>query len=154
MPRDLTTWIINPTGPRATWLVRAIVGAVFVSEGVQKFLFPDDLGVGRFVKIGIPAPEVMAPFVGVVETVGGLALVVGLGTRLVAIPLLVSMLVAITSTKLITFGKNGFWKTAHEARTDLLMIFGLLFLVSVGAGPLALDARIEAKRTRARKPDG
>jgi putative oxidoreductase len=154
MRRDLATWIFGSTAPPATWLVRAIVGAVFVSEGVQKFLFPAELGVGRFVKIGIPSPEVMAPFVGVVETVGGLALVVGLGTRLVAIPLLISMLVAITSTKLVTFGKNGFWMTAHEARTDLLMICGLVFLLSVGAGPRSLDARIQKRRTRGREPAG
>jgi uncharacterized membrane protein YphA (DoxX/SURF4 family) len=129
--------------------VRAVIGAVFVSEGVQKFLFPDELGVGRFAKIGIPAPEIMAPFVGTVETVGGLLLMVGLGTRLVAVPLLFSMLVAITSTKLVTFGKNGFWKTVHEARTDLLMIFGLLFLLAVGAGPVSLDARILRRRSDA-----
>lgn len=138
--------ILDSSAPPATWLVRGIVGAVFVSEGIQKFLFPDALGVGRFVKIGIPAPELMAPFVGVVETVGGVALILGLGTRIVAVPLLISMLVAITSTKLITFGKNGFWKTVHEARTDLLMIFGLLFLLCVGAGPRSLDARIRAGR--------
>jgi len=125
---------------------------VFISEGIQKFLFPDELGVGRFVKIGIPAPEVMAPLVGAVETLGGFALLIGLGTRLVAVPLLISMCVAITSTKLFTFGKNGFWKTAHEARTDLLMIFGLLFLLSVGAGRRSLDARIESRRARGRKP--
>jgi putative oxidoreductase len=154
MRKDFSAWILGSTAPPATWLVRAIVGAVFISEGVQKFLFPDELGVGRFVKIGIPAPEVMAPFVGVVETVGGLTLLVGLGTRLVAIPLLVDMLVAITSTKLVTLSKNGFWKTAHEARTDLLMIFGLLFLLSVGAGSVSLDARIQARRARGREPAG
>jgi uncharacterized membrane protein YphA (DoxX/SURF4 family) len=140
---------LETSAPAATWLVRAIVGAVFVSEGVQKFLFPDELGVGRFIKIGIPAPEVMAPFVGSLEAIGGFLLIVGLGTRLIAVPLLVSMLVALTSTKLVTFGKNGFWKTAHEARTDVLMIFGLLFLLSVGAGPLSLDAQLLRRGSRA-----
>jgi uncharacterized membrane protein YphA (DoxX/SURF4 family) len=144
------SWVVRAlesSAPRATWLVRAIVGAVFLSEGVQKFLFPDELGVGRFVKIGIPAPDVMAPFVGVVETVGGILLILGLGTRLIAVPLLIDMFVAITSTKLVTLGKNGFWKTAHEARTDLLMIFGLLFLLSVGAGPLSVDASIVRRKS-------
>lgn len=142
MERSFLSRALESSAPSATWLVRGIVGAVFVSEGIQKFLFPNELGVGRFVKIGIPAPEVMAPFVGVVETIGGLLLILGLGTRFVAVPLLVSMVVAITSTKLVTFGKNGFWKTAHEARTDLLMIFGLSFLLSVGAGSRSLDARL------------
>lgn len=142
MERGFLARVLASSAPRATWLVRVIVGAVFLSEGLQKFLFPTELGVGRFVKIGIPYPEVMAPFVGVVEALGGILLIVGLGTRLIAVPLLIDMFVAITSTKLVTLGKNGFWKTAHEARTDLLMIFGLLFLLSVGAGPLSVDANV------------
>jgi putative oxidoreductase len=52
---------------KAVLLIRVLVAWVFLSEGTQKFLFPDSLGVGRFVKIGIPSPQVMAPFVGVVE---------------------------------------------------------------------------------------
>lgn len=142
MERGFLARALESTAPRATWLVRVVVGAVFLSEGIQKFLFPDELGVGRFAKIGIPAPDVMAPFVGVVETAGGILLVLGLGTRLIAVPLLVDMLVAITSTKLVTLGKNGFWKTAHEARTDVLMIAGLLFLLSAGGGPLSVDANL------------
>jgi hypothetical protein len=51
---------------KAILLIRILVGWVFVPEGIQKFLFPDALGVGRLVKIGIPWPQVMAPFVGVV----------------------------------------------------------------------------------------
>ncbi len=61
-------------------LIRLAVGAVFLSEGIQKFLFPDALGVGRFIKIGIPAPSIMAPFVGVVEILGGAMLIIGLFT--------------------------------------------------------------------------
>jgi putative oxidoreductase len=141
----LTAWAFDGRAPKATLLVRLGVGSVFVSEGVQKFLFAADLGVGRFAKIGIPAPAFTAPFVGVVEIVGGTLLVVGLATRLVAIPLLVNMAVAITSTKLVTLGKNGFWKTAHEARTDLLMIVCLAFLLAVGAGSWSLDARRGAR---------
>jgi len=117
-----------------------------MTEGVQKFLFPDDLGVGRFNKIGIPMPAVAAPFVGTLEIVGGALLIVGIAVRIVCIPLLISMLVAITSTKLVTFGRNGFWKTMHEARTDLLMIFCLLFLLAVGAGPVSLDAKLPQHR--------
>jgi putative oxidoreductase len=54
-----------------------MVGAVFLSEGVQKFLFSTDLGVGRFIKIGIPEPQVMAPFVGIVEIVCGSLIILG-----------------------------------------------------------------------------
>lgn len=80
-------------------LIRLMVGAVFLSEGIQTFLFPDVLGVGRFTKIGIPAPELMAPFVGVVEIGCGLLVLLGLLARLAALPLVIDMLVAIAATK-------------------------------------------------------
>ena len=134
--------LFQSRAPAATVLVRLIVGAVFLSEGIQKFLFPDALGVGRFMQIGIPAPHVMAPLVGVVEIVGGALLLVGLGTRLAAIPLVIDMLVAIGSTKVPILLSNGFWAMAHEARTDWSMLLGALFLLLVGAGPWSLDARI------------
>ena len=81
-------------------LIRIAVGGVFLSEGIQKFLFPSDLGAGRFIKIGIPAPEVLAPFVGVVEIVAGALIILGLLTRLAAILLIFDMCVALISTKL------------------------------------------------------
>ena len=77
-----------------------MVGTVFFLEGIQKFLYPETLGVGRFAQIGIPAPGVMAPFVGAVETAGGALLLVGLLTRLAAVPLLINISVAILSTKI------------------------------------------------------
>lgn len=138
-------WAFDARGPKATALLRAVVGIIFVSEGIQKFLFPEKLGVGRFVEIGIPLPSVMAPFVGTVEVVGGALLALGLATRIVCIPLLSNMLVAITSTKLVKLGENGFWKTMHEARTDLLMIAGLVFILLVGAGPLSWDGRASGR---------
>ena len=57
----------NENTPAAVLLIRLIVGTVFLSEGIQKFLFPDSLGFGRFIKIGIPAPGFFTPFVGIVE---------------------------------------------------------------------------------------
>ena len=128
--------------PAAVILIRIVVGAVFLSEGIQKFLFPNDLGVGRFIKIGIPAPEILAPFVGVCEIVGGLLLLAGLLTRLAAVVLTIDMLVAISTTKIPFLLKNGFWAAAHESRVDFAMLFGALFLLLVGAGPWSLDARI------------
>jgi putative oxidoreductase len=131
---------------KAILLIRVLVGWVFLSEGIQKFLFPDSLGVGRFVKIGIPWPQVMAPFVGIVEIACGALLLIGLLTRLAAIPLLVDICVALYSTKIVTFAKNGFWSTLHEARTDVSMLLGLIFLLLVGGGSLALDARLAARK--------
>ena len=123
-------------------LVRLMVGWVFMSEGIQKFLFPAALGVGRFEKIGIPSPHFFAPFVGVVETVCGLLLIVGLLTRLAAIPLLIDISVAIATTKIPLLLKSGFWAAMHEARTDFCMVLGLLFLLAIGGGGLSIDARL------------
>ena len=126
---------------KALLLIRILVGWVFVSEGIQKFLFPAQLGVGRFEKIGIPSPHFMAPFVGTVEIVCGTLLLVGLVTRLAAIPLLAVILVAITTTKIPMIDKSGMWAMLHEARTDFSMLLGLLFLLITGAGTLSADAR-------------
>jgi putative oxidoreductase len=104
---------------KAILLIRVLVGWVFLSEGIQKFLLPDALGVGRFVKIGIPWPQTMAPFVEVVEIACGTLLLLGLLTRLATIPLLVDICVALYSTKIVTLAKNGIWSTLHEARTDV-----------------------------------
>jgi putative oxidoreductase len=131
---------------KAILLIRILVGWVFLSEGIQKFLFPETLGVGRFAKIGIPWPQFMAPFVGVVEIVCGALLLVGLLTRLAAVPLLIDICVALYSTKIVSVAKNGLWSTLHEARTDVSMLLGLAFLLLVGGGSLALDARIGRER--------
>lgn len=135
--------IIFTTGaPRSVMLIRLIVGAVFLSEGIQNFLFPTDLGVGRFIRIGIPWPQIMAPFVGVVEIVCGTLIILGLLTRLAAIPLIIDISVAILSTKIpILLGHGfwrfslsklpsyGFWSMAHEARVDFGMLLGSIFLL-------------------------
>jgi putative oxidoreductase len=151
--------LLATTAPGATILVRLIVGGVFLAEGIQKFVYPDDLGVGRFVKIGIPLPEVMGPFVGVVEIVCGGLLLLGLLTRLAAIPLLIDITVAIVSTKVpILLGhefwgfslsklpRYGFWSMIHEGRVDFSMWLGLVFLLIVGAGCLSIDALLTCKR--------
>jgi putative oxidoreductase len=133
------TWVNR--AKKAILLIRILVGWVFLSEGIQKFLFPESLGVGRFVKIGIPLPQLMAPFVGVTEIIYGALVLVGLFTRLACVPLLIDICVALYSTKIVTFAKNGFWGTLHEARTAVSMLLGLIFLLIVGGGTLALDAR-------------
>ena len=144
--------------PRATLPVRFMVGTVFFEEGIQKFLFADLLGAGRFARIGIPAPEVMGPIVGTVEIICGALIFAGLLTRLAAIPLLINISVAILSTKIpILLGHDfmcfhvaklaryGFWSMASEARTDFSMLLGLLFLFIVGAGYYSSDACLRRK---------
>ena len=95
--------------PAAVILIRLVVGAVFLTEGIQKFLYPGEVGAGRFAKIVIPNAEVMAPFVGVVEIICGVLILLGLLTRLAAIPLIIDMLVAIVSTKIPILLGHGFW---------------------------------------------
>ncbi len=137
MAQSSTVWAARTA--KALQLIRILVGWVFVSEGIQKFLFPAQLGVGRFEKIGIPSPHFMAPFVGTVEIVCGTLLLVGLFTRLAAIPLLAVILVAITTTKIPLIAKSGIWAMLHEARTDFSMFLGLVFLLITGAGTLSAD---------------
>ena len=110
-------------------LIRIPVGFIFLSEGIQKFLFPDELGIGRFIKIGIPYPETLAPFVGITEIICGFLILSGLFTGLASIPLIIDMLVAIYTTKIPILIKDGFWDMAHEARTDFAMLFCLLFIL-------------------------
>ena len=126
--------------PASTWIVRLLVGLVFFLEGAKKFLFPDQWGAGRFVKIGLPIPGVLGPFVGAVEVIFGFMLIVGLLTRLSTIPLLIDISVAIATTKVPIYHKSGFWPAEAESRTDYCMLLGLLYLLIVGAGPASLDA--------------
>ena len=154
--------LIDTTAPRAVILIRVAVGWVFLAEGIQKFLYAAENGAGRFARIGIPSPEVMGPFVGVVEILCGTLILIGLFTRLAAIPLIINMVVAIISTKIpILLGHGfwgfslrnlpyyGFWGMFHEARTDLAMLLGSIFLLIVGGGLWSLDARLSSDRSRA-----
>ena len=148
--------LFQTNAPPATVLIRLMVGGVFFTECLQKFLFPAELATGRFAKIGIPSPEVMGPFVAGVETVFGAFLIIGLLTRLTAIPLLIDISVAIVSTKIpILLGQGfagfsltklpryGLLSMLHEARTDLCMWLGLLFLLIVCAGrKWSIDAKV------------
>ena len=142
--------------PAATVLVRILIGGVFLSEGIQKFLYPAELAAGRFAKIGIPTPEIMGPFVDGCEVVCGALVIIGLLTRLAAIVLLVDISVAILSRKIpVLLGHGfwgfslpklphyGFWSMMHEARMDFSVWLGLLFLLIVRAGKTwSLDALV------------
>jgi putative oxidoreductase len=130
----------------ATILIRCSVGAIFLSEGIQKFLFPMDLGVGRFAKIGIPMPEILAPMVGSFEIICGVFVLLGLAIRLAVIPLICVITTAIIATKIPILIKSGFFKMAHEARTDYAMLLSLIFLLVVGAGKYSIDALISNKK--------
>ncbi|CAN5896773.1 DoxX family protein [soil metagenome] len=146
--------LVSASAPAATVLIRIMVGAVFLAEGIQKFLYPAEVGAGRFAKIGIPQAELLGPFVGSVEIVCGTLVILGLVTRIAVVPLLGVMAVAFVTTKLpILLGQDlgpfqvrqlsyyGFWGFAHESRTDFSMVMGSLFLLLAGPGRLSLDER-------------
>lgn len=137
--------------PPALMLLRIAIAFVFITEGIQKFLDPEAFGVGWFTKIGIPYPEISAPFVGGVEIVGGALVLIGLYTRLAAFALVIDMVVAITATKVpillgygfwgfaAATGKTGFWPAAHDARLDLMMLASCLLLLAIGPGKASFD---------------
>ena len=130
--------LLDTRAAAAVLLVRVLVGTVFLSEGIQKFLFPAALGVGRFAKIGIPAPGFFGPFVGVVEIVCGGLLIAGVATGFAVTALLIDISVAIASTK-VPLLKHGFWGAMHEARTDFCMVIGLIVVALLGAGSFSLQ---------------
>lgn len=124
---------------KTTLLIRIMVGVVFLSEGIQKYLFPALRGVGRFEAIGLPAPEFLACFVGAFEIVCGILILIGLFTRFSAAPLFIIITVAILSTKIEILSDKGFWAMMHEARTDFSMFLGSIFLLIKGGGLWSLD---------------
>lgn len=124
-------------------LIRLAVGTVFLSEGVQKFLFPAIRGAGRFIKIGLPAPEFLAYFVASFEVLCGVLLLIGLFTRYAAVPLIIIMLVAISSTKIPILIDQGFWAMAHAGRTDWSMLIGSTCILLAGAGKYTLKKYLE-----------
>lgn len=148
-------WWKSPGNNEWSILIRLMLAGVFIPEGIQKLIFADILGTGRFVGIGIPWPEVMGPFVGWVETLSGILLLLGLLSRLAAVPIIVVMLVAIIATKIpILLGSDwlifnvrelsryGFWSMAHETRTDWAMLLGAIYVLLSGGGRWSLDRRL------------
>ena len=140
--------LLNTSAPAATLVVRLLPGLVFFAEGIKKFMFPTEWGVGRFEKIGIIYPYFSAPFVGTVETVCGLLLIFGLFSRPAALLLLIDISVAILTTKVPLALHKGFWPAEAEARADYSMFMSTLFLLIVGGGVMSLDAWLTRKRSR------
>lgn len=166
--KNLIQWFVNPpiNAPAATILLRLMAGGVFLWEGILKFVLANQ-GVGRFTKLGIPAPAIMANFVGMVEIVGGLLLIAGLLTRLNAVPLIIDMVVAILSTKITMFlgtfplpppsvpPQTGLWAVLHEVRSEYAQLMVALFLLVAGPGIWSLDAILARRRKReVDQPDG
>jgi len=127
---------------KTTILIRLMVGAVFLSEGIQKFLFPALRGSGRFEKIGFPLPEFLGNLVGTFEILCGTFILLGFFTRLASIPLIIIMLIAFATTKTEVYIEKGFWELLHGSRTDWAMLLGSLFLLVKGGGYWSLDKKL------------
>lgn len=153
--------IIETHAPAAVILIRLTIGGTFLSEGIQKFLYPAEVGAGRFAKMGYESAEILAPFVGATEITCGALVLLGLLTRAAAIPLICIMCMAILSTKIpillerefLGFAVRelkyyGFWGMAHEARTDFAMLMGSLFLLIVGGGRWSVDRSLLFRNER------
>jgi len=158
--KRLLTWLLNPpdSAPKATILIRLMAGGVFFWEGILKFVYTNQ-GVGRFTKLGIPAPHATAAFVGVLEIVGGLLLMGGFLTRLISIPFAIEMLVAMATTKIALYlgtsplplppapPQTGIWAVLHEIRSEYAQIMSVLFLGIAGPGAWSLDALLARRES-------
>jgi len=165
--RKVIRFFVSPptSGPEATIALRLMAGAVFFWEGLLKFAYVNQ-GVGRFTKLGMPMPEVLAPAIAMLEIGGGLLLVSGLATRLVCVPFIIEMIVAMLATKISLYlGTSplpappsppamGGWAVLHEIRSEYAQIMTCLYLLVAGPGPWSLDAllgrwrRAEVARAR------
>src|SRR5215467_4305594 len=146
-------WLVNPPtdGPKSTLVLRLMAGGVFFWEGLLKFVYANQ-GVGRFTKLGIPFPHFTATFIGGLEIAGGLLLLAGLTTRLIAIPFVAEMIVAILSTKISLYlgtsplplppapPQVGLWAVLHEIRSEYAQVLTVMFLMVNGPGKWSLDA--------------
>src|SRR6476469_5698100 len=157
--KKIITWFFHPPvlGPFSILILRLMGGAVFFWEGILKFVYTNQ-GVGRFTKLGIPFPGPTAHFVAVLEIVGGLLLISGFLTRVIAVPFVIEMIVAILSTKISLYlgtsplplppapPQVGVWAVLHEIRSEYAQIMCVLTLMITGPGPLSVDAILARAR--------
>jgi putative oxidoreductase len=119
----------EPIRHSTTFLIRWMVGGVFVAEGAQKILFPDVWGSGGLLGLGISGAEVATPLMGVLEIVCGVLLIIGLVARIAALILLVDIGLTIVTSKIPILLRQGFWSTLHETTTEYCLLLGLIFLL-------------------------
>jgi putative oxidoreductase len=148
----LKAFILNTTNDNRVILIRLIVGLIFLTEGIQKFLFPDLLGTGRFAKIGFSDPSFWAYFTGTFEIICSSLVLIGLLTRIAVIPLFIIMVIAFITTKWPLLVNKGFWVFAHEYRTDFAMTLLLIYLMIYNGGKWSAN-KLFFKSFKSKKTD-
>jgi uncharacterized membrane protein YphA (DoxX/SURF4 family) len=143
--KKILSMVFRSTDDNRSLLPRLVIGLVFLSEGIQKFLFPELVGAGRFERIGFTNPESLACLVAFLEITCGTLVLIGLTVRISSIPLLIIMLTALITTKIPVLQEKGFWQMAHDSRTDFAMTMLIIFLLIYGAGKLSVDHLINKK---------
>jgi putative oxidoreductase len=137
----LRVWPASPA--LALLVLRLALGAIFIAHGAQKVFVYGFAGTSAsFGDMGVPLEGVMGPLVALLELVGGILLVLGLGTRVVAAALTVNMIVA---TLLVHLTAGIF---VAEGGYELTLMLGAasLALVLAGAGRFSLDAVLTKRR--------
>ena len=157
--KTVLDWLTQPpvSGPRSILALRLMAGGVFLWEGILKFVYANQ-GLGRFTKLGMPFPHFTADFVACLEIAGGLLVLSGLLTRLISIPFIVEMIVAMLSTKISLYlgtsplplppapPRIGMWAVLHEVRSEYAQLLTMVFLMINGPGLWSLDALLGKKR--------
>ena len=139
------TTVLRSTAARADIglaILRVATGVIFAAHGAQKLFVYGVAGVtGAFGQMGVPLPGITGPLTGLVELLGGLALVVGLLTRLASVGLAVTMVGAIGFAHLAAgfFAPNGI-------EFPLALLAATSALAFAGAGRYSLDALIVTRR--------
>jgi uncharacterized membrane protein YphA (DoxX/SURF4 family) len=134
--------ILNTVKDSKIIFIRLIVGLIFISEGIQKYLIVTIFGPALFKEIGFSNPMFWVYFTGAFEILCGILILFGLLTRLAAIPLLTIMIIAFITTKLPLLATKGFWTFSHEYSIEFSLTFLLILLFIYGGGKWSVDLKI------------
>jgi putative oxidoreductase len=138
---SIKSQILNTRSDNKLIFIRLIAGLIFISEGLQKYLFLQLYGPGLFQEIGFGHASFWAYFTGAFEILCGILILFGLFTRLASIPLLIIMITAFITTKFPLIANKGFWTFLHEYNTDFSLTILLILLIIYGGGNLSVDLK-------------
>lgn len=144
--RSIKTQILNTESDSKIIFIRLIVGSIFISEGIQKYLIVSALGPVYFEEIGFINAMFWSYFTGAFEILGGILILFGLLTRLASIPLLIIMITAFITTKLPLLATKGLWTFAHDYDADFSLTLLLILLIIYGGGKWSVDLKILLSR--------